>query len=199
MVGEDLCADGHGEGQAKEEAEGEEPETERTEAAGEHVEQGPGEAVGENEAGITAGSGVVDGAGPAELMIEEAAPAIGGDGGLYDFSAECDAVACLRNAGAEFVVVGEVVDEGQEAADFVEGFAADRERGSEAVVQVPLNHFGEQNAGLEVGGDAEGLKARWEGGVRAAAVESGDQAGWELGSFGGKRAEVVHDAFKITG
>ncbi len=71
---------------------------------------------------------------------------------------ERHAVAGGGDARAQFVVVGEVIDQGSEAADFVERFAAESQRGAEAVVQAALDPFGEQHAGLEVGGDAQSLK-----------------------------------------
>ena len=119
MVGKDLGAYGHGERQTEEKAECEEPEAQGTEAAGEDVEQGPGETVGKNESRIAAGTSVADSASPTELVVDEAAPAIGRDGSFDDFSAEDDTIAGSGNAGAKFVVIGEMVNKGRETTDFV--------------------------------------------------------------------------------
>ena len=97
--------------------------------------------MGEDEAGVTPGSRVADGAGPAQLVIEEAANAVGGDVGLDDFSREGHAVAGGGDARTEFVIVGEVIDQGSEAADFFESFAAESQRGAEAVVQAAFYPF----------------------------------------------------------
>ena len=70
-----------------------------------------------------------------------------------------------------------MVDEGLEATNLVESLAADSQGGAEAEAHSAFNHFGEEHTGLEVGGDAQGLKPRGERGVRAAAIKSGDQAG----------------------
>jgi len=53
-------------------------------------------------------------------MIDKAAPGVGGYGGFDDFGAEGNAVAGLVDAGAQFVVVGEMIDQGFETADFGE-------------------------------------------------------------------------------
>ena len=63
------------------------------------------------------------------------------------------------NARAQFVVVGEVVNQRIEAADLVERFAADGERGAESIAQAAGEHARQQHTGLEVSGDSEGLEA----------------------------------------
>jgi len=63
-------------------------------------------------------------------------------------------------------------------------------------MQAAFDHFGEQYAGLEVGGDAERFKPRGEGAMGAAAVEGGDQA--DLFKGGCRRSEVGHDALEIA-
>ena len=87
-----------------------------------------------------------------------------------------DAVAGLGHARAQFVVVGQVVDQRCKAANLVERIAADGQRGAEAVVQAAFNHAGKQHAGLEVGGDAQRLQPRGQSAVGAAAIERGHQA-----------------------
>src|SRR5208283_5962846 len=62
VVGKDLGADSHGQREAEEEAQSKEPQAERAEAAGDHIEHGPGKAVGEDEPGIAPGARVADGA-----------------------------------------------------------------------------------------------------------------------------------------
>jgi len=83
--------------------------------------------VGEDEPDVAAGARVADGADPAELMVDEAAPVISRGGGFDDFCAESHSVPGAVDAGTEFIVVGEVVDQGGKSADFFEGFAADGE------------------------------------------------------------------------
>ncbi len=85
-------------------------------------------------------------------------------------------VAGLRDACAEFVVVGEMVDERFEAADAVEGFAAHGERGAETIAHPAFEHAREQHAGLEIGSDGEGFKARKQRAMRVATVEGSHQA-----------------------
>ena len=80
-------------------------------------------------------------------------------------------VACPRYALAQLVVVCQMIDQRQKSADFFECFAANGQRGAEAVVQTALNPLGEQHASLEICGDAEGLKARRKGSVGTATIE----------------------------
>ena len=53
-----------------------------------------------------------------------------------------------------------MVDERFEPANPVQCLPAYSERGAEAVMQSALDHFGKQDPGLEVGGDAQGFKSR---------------------------------------
>ena len=108
----------------------------------------------------------------------------GVDGGLDDFIAELDAEAGGSDARAEFVVVGEIFGEGNEAADGIECGAGDGEGGTEAEVEAAVEESRGEDAGGEVGGDAESFHLRAEGLVGDAAVEGGDEAGGGLGWSG---------------
>ena len=92
-------------------------------------------------------------------MVAEAAEGVGRDGGGDDFVEELDAIAGAVEAGAELVVVGELVGEGCEAADGGECGFGGRERGAEAEAEAAFECAGDECAGDEVGGDAEGFEA----------------------------------------
>ena len=74
-------------------------------------------------------------------------------------------------------------------------------------MQTALDQLGEQHAGLEVGCDAQRLKARWQRAMGATAVKSSHQANLLLrltGAEGGswlfrKGGEMGHDPLKIAG
>ena len=78
------------------------------------------------------------------------------DAGFDHFGAQGHRVPGLENAFAQFVIIGQVVDQDTQAADALQGFAADTESGPKAVTQAALDPAGQQDAGLEVGGDTEG-------------------------------------------
>jgi len=80
-----------------------------------------------------------------------------------------------------------MIDQHLQSADFVECFAADGQRGAEAVVQAAFNPLRQQHAGLEVGGDAQGLKARRKATVGAAMIERRDQPDFLRGGCTGLR------------
>src|SRR5579872_1798377 len=141
VIGEDFSAGGHGEGEAKKKGHGEKPEAERADAAGDHVEYGPCEAMGEEQAGISRWTGVAHSAQPAQLVIYKASPGVRRGAGLDNFSAESDCIAGLRDARAELVVVGEVIDKEGEPTDAIEGFATDGEGGTKSVVHAAFNPF----------------------------------------------------------
>ena len=176
MVAQHFGAHRHGQRKAEEEAQPQQPQAQRAQSAGEQVEQCPAQPVGEDEADVAPWARVADGARPAQLVIDVAAPGVGRDAGLDDFLTQCHAVARLGYARAEFVIVGQMVDQDLQAADFLECLATDSQRRAEAVAQAALNPFGKQDASLEIRGDAEGFKAGWKGSVGAAAIKSGDEA-----------------------
>jgi len=92
-VAEHLGADGHRQCQAQTEAHPEEPKAQGTKTAGQHVEQGQSESVSKEETGVSPGACIADGARPAQLVIEEAAPGVSWNGGLDHLRRERDAVA----------------------------------------------------------------------------------------------------------
>ena len=100
------------------------------------------------------------------------------------------------DAGAELVVVGEGFEERGEAADGGEGVGAHGERGAEAEVEAVLEQAGGEDAGEELGRDAEGFKAGPEGDAAArvsvgcADVGGGDHADREAGLFSAERDRV---------
>ena len=100
------------------------------------------------------------------------------DGGLDDFVAELDAETGGCDAGAEFVIVGEIFGEGNEAADGVECGAGDGEGGTEAEAEAAVEEARGEDAGGEVGGDAEGFQARGHCGLCSAPIEGGHEAGF---------------------
>src|ERR1700679_2937605 len=157
MIGEYLGANHHGDGEAQKETQSEQPQTKRAEATDQYIQKRPGETVCEDHADVTARARVAHGSEPAQLMIGKAAPGIGGGVGFDYFGTEGYCVAGLRDACSEFVVVGEMIDERFESADAVEGLAAHGEGGAEAIAHSALDHFGEQHAGLKIGGDAKGF------------------------------------------
>ena len=112
----------------------------------------------EDESNIAPGPRVADRPRPAQLVIEEAAPAVGRNVRLDHLGGERHAVAGLVHARAQFVIVGQVIDQDLQAADPVESFAADRQRGAEAVVQAALQPHRQQHPSLEVGGDSQRLQ-----------------------------------------
>jgi len=61
------------------------------------------------------------------------------------------------------LIVGEIFGEGSEAADGVECGAGDSERGTEAEVKAAVEEARGEDAGSEVGGDAESFHLRAEG------------------------------------
>jgi len=83
---------------------------------------------------------------------------VGGNGGVDDLAGEGDGVSGLGDAVAEFVVVGEAVDEGGESADGFERGTGNSERGSEAEADFSVELEGGEDAREKVSGDAEGLE-----------------------------------------
>ena len=150
-VAEDADADGEGDGDAGEEDHAEEGEAPKGEAARNGAEQRPGEAEGDAEAEVSPSAGVSGGAGPAHLVIAEAGEGIGGDGGFDDLGGELHAEAGRGDAGAELVVVGEVLEDCFEAAGLLECGPAHGEGGAEAEADAAFEHAGGEDAGDEVG------------------------------------------------
>src|SRR6202021_1845496 len=74
-----------------------------------------------------------------------------------------DGIARGRGARAEFVVVGQIVDQRSETADAVQCLARDGQRGAETEVDAAFDATRGEHAGNEVGGDAERFHARAEG------------------------------------
>ena len=98
-------------------------------------------------------------------MGEVSGERVGGDRGVDDLSGEGDGVSSLGDAQAEFVVVGEGLDERGESADGFEGGTRDGERGAETEADLSVELEGGEDAGEEVGGDAEGLEFGSESGA----------------------------------
>src|SRR6516164_6383452 len=167
----------HGKREPQKEAESEKPQAERAEATCDDVQQRQGEAVRKEEARVPAGPRVAHRAQPAQLMIAESAPAIGGNAGLDHLRAEHNAIAGFVDALAEFVIVGKMIDENFKAADLLEGFAAYGERGAEAIAQAAFDQTRNKNTADKVGSNAERLKPRGKCLVCAAAIKRCDEAG----------------------
>ncbi len=133
--------------------------------------------------------------------MEKAGEIPAGNGGLDDLLRQLDAITGGMDARAELVIVGEVIGEGQEAADRVQRGAADGERGAEAKVQATLQPARGEHGGGKVGGDAEGFELRAEGGairracgaVGLAAIERGDHPHGRMLIGGRKRRQDVRE------
>ena len=108
-VAKEADADDERDGDACEQSDGEEGEAPEFAAGSHHGQNRPGEDVGDAEAEVAGAARVACGTRPAELVVAEAAECVGRDGGGDDLVEELDAVAGAMEAGAEFVVVGELV------------------------------------------------------------------------------------------
>src|ERR1700721_2795721 len=103
-------------------------------------------------------------------MIEELAPGIRGDGCLDNFCADLDAIAGLRNARAQLVVVGQVINDRQQAADFFECLTSYCEGRAEPVMQPAFDQLREQDAGHELRSDSQRFKLRRKSRRQSAAM-----------------------------
>src|SRR6202034_907301 len=195
-VTEDAESDPESQGDAEEQRQSQQSEGGQAEARGNQVEDGPGEPEGENETGVAGVAGVAHGAGPAELVMQVAGKAPRGDESFDDFVGELDSKTCGVDAGAEFVVVGEIVGEGSEAADGIQSGAGDGQRGSEAEVKAAFDETRGEHARREVGGDAERFEFRSDGLMGAAAIKGCDKAD---GILAFDRREGCEDVGEVVG
>src|ERR1700747_1275307 len=92
-------------------------------------------------------------------MLKEAGCVVRWQPGLDYFAGELDGEAGGGDACAEFVVVGEGVDQGGEAADAVQRLTGDGERRAEAEVDAAFEAARGENAGEEISRDAKGFHA----------------------------------------
>ena len=136
-------------------------------------------------------------------MLEKSGRVVGGHPGLDDLRRIARRVAGGGDACAELVVVGEIVDQRREAADAVQCLARDGEGGAEAEVDAAFDAARGEDAGDEVGGDAESFHARADGrllarqAVGAAAIGRGDHAD---GAIARRRwRESRHDGREVVG
>ena len=154
-------------------------------------QQCPWQAESENESEVSPGAGVADGARPAQLMLPELAQRVGGEKCCDSRGAEFDSLAGRGDPTAEFVVVGQVVEQRFEAADGGEIGAAEGQRRAQSEVQSVFEESCAQNSGHEVGGDAEGLEARAEGMGGLGAIEAGDQADLRVGERSDDLLQII--------
>ena len=129
-VAQQANPDHEGEGDAGEKRDGKQGQAPKRTAAGEHGEQCPRKHKGEGQAQIPEAAGIACRAGPAKLVRDEAPERVGGDGGGDDFGDELNAVAGAMEARAEFIVVGQLVDQGFEATEGGERRFCGGERGT---------------------------------------------------------------------
>src|SRR5580704_5618307 len=133
---------GHGQGQAQKEAQSQKPQTQWAESASDQVQERPAQPVSEDQARVAPGTGVAHRPVPAQLVIEEALPCVGGDAGFDHFGAQRHRVPGLENALPELVVDGQMVHQRGQAADVFESFAAHGQGGPQPVTQAALDPAG---------------------------------------------------------
>src|SRR6266567_8028915 len=103
------------------------------------------------------------------------------------------------DARAQFVVVGEMVDNAGESANGIERFAAYREGRTEAVAEATFEPAGKQYTGLKVSGDAERLHPRRNSAMGTAPVKRCDQAyAAVFRAFGRSRGKLRHHALQAA-
>jgi len=157
---------------------------------GGHGEQGPGQAQGEDEAGVSPGAQVAHDGNPAQALEEELAEgAVIGNGG--DGVGEQDHfVAALGDEAADPEVVGRLVLDGGVAGELGEvgaGSADGRAEGEFDAVELP----GSEDARVEVGQHTYLLETLNPTGFFFRNIEAGDGSGSGIGHGGDDAAEVV--------
>ncbi len=86
MIGEHFGADHHSEREAQEETQSKKPQAEWAEAAGDRIQNGPSQTVGEDQTGVAFWPRVAHGSQPPQLVIGKAAPGVGRGAGLDHLS-----------------------------------------------------------------------------------------------------------------
>src|ERR1700730_8475203 len=134
--------------------------------------------MGEQQAEERCGAHLADGAGPAKLMVAETAESLRGIHGPNGFAREQHFAAGFMDAIAELVIIGKKIGERFVSADFAEpGFCGDH--GGAKSEGYPFFPVGDQSAGEEITGSADGFELRPEIFLRDAAVETTDYTdGW---------------------
>src|ERR1700722_231538 len=138
--------------------------------------------MGEDQADEGERAAKADGAGPADLVIPEAAGGLGRVHGPDEFVRKHDPAAGFGDAMAEFVVVGVHVGDGFEAANFGDPAFGRRDGGAERE-RNSFHPFGNEDAGEEIAGGADGFEFGGEIFLRDAAVERSYAADFWIGEW----------------
>ena len=151
-------------------------------------EETKGNGVGQQFADMASGPGVAGAGGPALLMGDALFKVGVEDMVLNDVGGEDDLFVGLGGGPvSEDKIVGIVVGNWLEAADFFDGSLAHDHGGAEGKLHA-LEHIGDEDAGGHLDAHADGLELRPESMAGDAAVEAGDHA--DVGSASGVTTEA---------
>ena len=109
-------------------------------------------------------------------MAEKLTHRVSGQKGADDGGAEFNSLSGGGDAAAEFIVVGQIVQQRFEAADGFEVAAAERQRGTQPEAQSLFQKPRAQNARHKVSADAQGFEARAQSRAGDTAVKTSHQS-----------------------
>lgn len=190
-VAEDAATDGENHKRTQNKISEEESGGEGRARGEDCAEDGPGEAVCEEHAGMTGGTNAAKAEIPEGLVAEVRREGLGGIDHGDGFGGELDAIATGGDALSDAEIFRVVIDHALVAADFGEAFSRDGNGGAGGPFEAAFGEAGNETVGPEIADETEGFESGDEGAVGEGAEENSDGA--DLGVFegGGEGAEVV--------